>query len=141
VFFSLADRDKQAGLLAARAFEDLGFSIVATSGTAEFLTGSGVGVSMVVRKVGAEDSEFTEGAAAAAPTAVDLLADGKVSLVVNTPKGRGSRADGAYIRSAASRHGIPLLTTVSSALAAARGIADTRTSAWQVRTLQEYHGR
>jgi carbamoyl-phosphate synthase large subunit len=70
---------------------------------------------------------------------VDLLADGKVQLVVNSPRGRGSRADGAYIRAAAGRHNIPLLTTASAALAAANGIAETMRHELSVRTLQEYH--
>ena len=134
VFFSLADRDKAAGIVAARAFADLGFEIIATAGTAACLVEEGVPVAQVARKVGAEDNVEGE-------TAVDLIASGRICLVVNSPKGRGSRADGAYIRTAAGRHGVPLLTTVSSAQAAARGIADSRAHPWQVRTLQEYHGQ
>jgi carbamoyl-phosphate synthase large subunit len=71
--------------------------------------------------------------------AVDLIASGKVNLVVNTPRGRGPRADGAYIRLAASAHGVPCLTTISAALAAAAGIAESRTEEPRVRSLQEYH--
>jgi carbamoyl-phosphate synthase large subunit len=71
--------------------------------------------------------------------AVDLIASGKVHLVVNTPRGRGPRADGAYIRLAASAHGVPCLTTIPAALAAAAGIAEWRTEEHRVRSLQEYH--
>ena len=71
--------------------------------------------------------------------AVDLIKSGEINIVVNTPRGRGPRADGAHIRAAAGSKGIPLLTTVSSAIAAANGIADWRTHRFQVRTLQEFH--
>jgi carbamoyl-phosphate synthase large subunit len=72
-------------------------------------------------------------------TAVDLIADGKVDLVINTPRGSGPRADGAYIRSAAAVHRIPLITTVAAGVAAANGMADWATHDLQVRTLQEFH--
>jgi carbamoyl-phosphate synthase large subunit len=71
--------------------------------------------------------------------AVALLRDGKVDLVVNTPRGRGPRADGAYIRRAANQHRVACLTTVAAARAAAAGIADRAASPLQVRSLQEYH--
>ncbi len=68
-----------------------------------------------------------------------LIRDGKVDLVVNTPRGRGPRADGAYIRRAANQHRVACLTTVAAARAAAAGIADRAASPMQVRSLQEYH--
>ncbi len=67
------------------------------------------------------------------------IRDGKVDLVVNTPRGRGPRADGAYIRRAANQHRVACLTTVAAARAAAAGIADRAASPLQVRSLQEYH--
>jgi carbamoyl-phosphate synthase large subunit len=85
VFLSLADRDKPAGLEVARAFNDLGFSIAATLGTAGYLRAQGVTVDTLVAKVGEEG---------VASDAVDLIAQGKVQLVVNTPRGLGPRADG-----------------------------------------------
>ena len=72
--------------------------------------------------------------------AVQLISDGKVQLVVNSPRGRGPRADGAYIRAAAGRHRVPLLTTAAAALAAANGISDTRQHEMRVRSLQSYLG-
>ncbi len=138
VFFSLADRDKEVGARAARRFADLGFSIVATSGTAARLRDAGVPVTKVVAKL------TTPPGAAADPDdtgedAVDLIAGGEVDLVVNSPRGRGPRADGAHIRSAAARHQVPLLTTAAAALAAANGVADCIATDLTVRSLQEYH--
>jgi len=132
VFFSLADRDKPAGLTAARRFADLGFTIVATAGTAAACEAEGIPVGAVVAKLG--PGEPGDGV-----DAVDLIASGKVNLVVNTPRGRGPRADGAYIRLAASAHGVPCLTTIPAALAAAAGIAEWRSEEHRVRSLQEYH--
>jgi carbamoyl-phosphate synthase large subunit len=138
VFFSLADRDKPAGLTAARRFADLGFTIVATAGTAAACEAEGIPVGAVVAKLGpGEPGGATPDVVGV--DAVDLIASGKVHLVVNTPRGRGPRADGAYIRLAASAHGVPCLTTVAAAIAAAAGIAEWRNDDHRVRSLQEYH--
>jgi carbamoyl-phosphate synthase large subunit len=131
VFFSLADRDKEKGLRAAVRFVELGFSVVATAGTAEFLEANGVPVEAVVAKVTDEGS--TDGV-----DAVELIRSGKVQLVVNTPRGRGPRADGARIRRAANVHQVPCLTTVAAAHAAAAGISDWAAHRLLVRSLQEY---
>jgi carbamoyl-phosphate synthase large subunit len=131
VFLSLADRDKEAGVGAARGFAGLGFSLVATEGTADFLERHGVPVETRVAKVGEPSMGRID--------AVELIASGKVQLVVNTPRGRGPRADGAHIRRAASAHRIPCLTTVAAARAAAAGIADWGRHRLEVRSLQEHH--
>lgn len=136
VFMSLADRDKRTGLKAAQTFADLDFGIVATSGTAQYLRDAGVTVKAVVAKMSDGHTPVAEGEG---PNAVDLIENGEVHLVVNAPRGRGPRADGAYIRRAASLNNIPLLTTAAAALAAANGIADTRSHKPVVRSLQEYH--
>ncbi len=130
VFLSLAPRDKPAGLAVARQFEALGFSLAATLGTAGYLRDHGVAVTTLVAKVG------EEGLAA---DAVELIASGKVQLVVNTPRGRGPRADGTHIRSTALAHRVPCLTTLAAARAAAAGIADWATHPLAVRSLQELH--
>ena len=138
VFLSLADRDKPGGLVAARRFVELGFSLAATQGTARYLEDHGVPVAEVVDKLG-------EPLAAERPnglptrSAVDLIGNGEIDLVVNTPRGRGPRADGAYIRLAASVQGVPCLTTAAAALAAAGGIADWARHGLSVRSLQEFH--
>jgi carbamoyl-phosphate synthase large subunit len=140
VFFSLADRDKPAGLTAARRFADLGFTIVATAGTAAACEAEGIPVGAVVAKLGPGDRVADEPPDVVGVDAVDLIASGKVNLVVNTPRGRGPRADGAHIRLAASAHGVPCLTTIAAALAAAAGIAECRDQTEpRVRSLQEYH--
>jgi carbamoyl-phosphate synthase large subunit len=129
VFISVADRDKAGAIDAATRFIDLGFTIAATVGTADALETHGVPVATVVAKLGEETGV----------DAVDLIASGKVELVINSPRGRGARADGDHIRSAASVHSIPCLTTVAAGIAAAEGIADWARHDLRVRSLQEYH--
>jgi carbamoyl-phosphate synthase large subunit len=86
-------------------------------------------VATVVAKVG--DESGTD--------ALDLIASGQVDLIVNTPRGRGPRADGAHIRRAATLHGVSCITTVAAALAAAAGIDELATRETTVRSLQQYH--
>ncbi|HET6964431.1 MAG TPA: carbamoyl-phosphate synthase large subunit, partial [Acidimicrobiales bacterium] len=131
VFFSLANRDKAAGVAAARRFVQLGFSLAATSGTAAYFEANDVPVATIVQKVGEDRSDGVD--------AVALIEDGKVNLVVNTPRGRGPRADGAHIRMAANQHRVACLTTVAAARAAVAGIADRAANRLTVRSLQEYH--
>jgi carbamoyl-phosphate synthase large subunit len=131
VFLSLADRDKPGALPAARRFAELGFSLVATSGTAAALAREGVPVEAVVAKVGETDGGGMD--------AVDLISSGKIDLVVNTPRGRGPRADGDHIRRAATAHRVACVTTVAAARAAAAGISEWTTRQPEVRSLQEYH--
>ena len=129
VFMSLADRDKAVGVEAARRFVEAGFRIVATAGTADALDAASIPVDTRVAKVG--EPTGTD--------AVELISSGKVDLVVNSPRGRGARADGAHIRAAAAVHGVPCLTTAAAGLAAANGILDTAAHEMRVRTLQEFH--
>ena len=129
VFLSVADRDKETAIGAAHKFMDLGFTIAATAGTAEFLEEHGIPVATVVAKLGE----------ATGVDAVDLIASGKVNLVINSPRGRGARADGAHIRAAAEQHSIPCLTTAAAGVAAAEGMADWARHDLRVRTLQEWH--
>ncbi|MFZ6002737.1 MAG: carbamoyl-phosphate synthase large subunit [Actinomycetota bacterium] len=129
VFMSLADRDKAVGAHAARRFVEAGLTIVATSGTADFLEAESIPVTTRVAKVG--EPTGTD--------AVELISSGKVDLVVNSPRGRGARADGAHIRAAAAVHNIPCLTTAAAGLAAANGILDRSAHELRVRTLQEFH--
>ena len=130
VFLSLADRDKPQGLEVARSFLELGFDLAATFGTAGYLRDQGLAVATLVAKVGEEGL---------ASDAVDLIASDQVQLVINTPRGRGPRADGTHIRAAAMTHGVPCLTTLAAARAAAAGIADWAVHPLEVLTLQEIH--
>jgi carbamoyl-phosphate synthase large subunit len=131
VFLSLADGDKPAGLVVAKRLRELGLGIAATQGTAEYLARFDQPVDLVVGKV-------SEGAQL---TAVDLIADGKISFVVNTPQGRGGRTDGEQIRKAATRHRVSSVTTVEAALAAVQGMAEQAGDQLTVRSLQEFHRR
>ena len=131
VFLSLADPDKPAGLAVARRLREQGMRIAATEGTADYLRRFSIEVDVVVGKV--QDSD--------AVTAVDLIASGEISFVVNTPRGRGERTDGEQIRKAAILHRVGCVTTVDAALAAVTGMSERDGGALSVRSLQEYHRR
>ena len=131
VFLSLADGDKPAGIVVAKRCRELGLGIAATVGTADYLSRFGLIVDQIVGKV-SEGAEIT---------AVDLISEGKVSFVVNTPQGRGGRTDGERIRKAANVHQVSSVTTVEAALAAMQGLAEQSTQPIEVRSLQEYHAR
>jgi carbamoyl-phosphate synthase large subunit len=115
-FLSVRDSDKDAVATVAAALADLGFRLMATSGTARTLAAAGLAVEHV-RKV----TEGGEGA-----TVVDLLRRGRCDLVINTPHGSGARTDGYQIREAALTARIPCITTLSGAAAAVLAIADAR---------------
>jgi carbamoyl-phosphate synthase large subunit len=134
VFLSLNDADKPAGIVVAKRFKELGLQIAATYGTADYLRRFGVHIDQPVAKIGETKQHESH------PTAVDLVRDGKVTFVVNTPRGSGPRSDGMYIRIAANVHRVSSVTTVDAALAAADGLAENAAEAMGVRSLQEYHG-
>ena len=134
VLLTLADRDKPEGLEAARVFAEIGFDIAATAGTASFLRSHGVPVDVEVAKLSADGEETSPG-----EDAVQLMAAGRVDLVVNTPRGRGAQLDGRHIRAAARSHHIPCFTTVAAARAVATGMREWLASDLQVRPLQEFH--
>jgi carbamoyl-phosphate synthase large subunit len=128
VFVTVTDSDKAAVHAIAGPLHDLGFEIVATSGTAQAIRAMGVPC-RVLSKIG-------EGH----PNVADAIARGEVDLVVNTPTGFGARSDGWEIRRAATVHGIPCITTISGGVAAARAIARARQAgAAEVLSLQELH--
>jgi carbamoyl-phosphate synthase large subunit len=127
VFITVTDTDKAAGAGLAAQLHDLGFQIVATSGTAQAIERMGIPVT-TLRKV-AEGS----------PHVVDAIAGGEVDLVINTPTGSGARSDGWEIRRAAVARGIPCITTLSGGQAAARAIRAARSGEAAVVSLQEVH--
>ncbi len=112
VYVSVANRDKRAVVLIARAFADLGFEVAASEGTAEVLKNNGLSVT-VVPKIGDPDR---------AGDVLGMIEDGGVDLIVNTPWGRGARTDGYLIRRKALAHGVPCITTLAGAAAAVQGI-------------------
>jgi carbamoyl-phosphate synthase large subunit len=127
VFITVTDTDKPAATQIAARFHDLGFEVIATGGTAQAISGMGVPVTPI-NKIG-------EGS----PHVVDLIRERRCDLVINTPTGSGARADGYEIRTAAVRHGIPCVTTMTGASAAARAIAAQKEREAEVRSLQEIH--
>jgi len=129
VFVSVANRDKRAIVFPVKRLADLGFHVVATRGTAGLLARSGIDVSCVAK--------VSEGH----PNAADLIAAGRVDLVVNTPFGREPRSDGWSIRTAAAAAGIPCVTTLPGAFAAVQGIEAAIHGGGEPNSLQEYHAR
>jgi carbamoyl-phosphate synthase large subunit len=127
VLITIAERDRERILPAAREFASLGFRIMATSGTAAFLAGNGIEATTVLK--------LHEGR----PNIDDAITNGEVQLLVNTPAGKSSEFDDSYIRKAAIKHRVPYITTTSAALAAAQGIRAHRESPGSVRSLQSYH--
>ncbi len=137
VFLSLADRDKPAGLVVATRLRALGLGIAATAGTAAYLEKFDQPADQIVAKVHNDGERSDEDPSL--PTAPDLIRDGKVGFVVNTPSGQAARSDGETIRKAASLHKVSCVTTVAAALAAAEGLAERHGSTLGVKSLQEYH--
>jgi carbamoyl-phosphate synthase large subunit len=127
VLITVAERDRERVLPAARAFADIGFRIMSTVGTAGFLAENGIEAGTVLK--------LHEGR----PNIADAIANGEVQLVVNTPAGKSSEFDDSYIRKSAIKHRVPYITTTSAALAAAKGIAAHRAGGGRVRSLQSYH--
>jgi carbamoyl-phosphate synthase large subunit len=141
VFLSLADPDKPAGLVVAQRLRALGLGVAATEGTAAYLASFDAPVDQIVAKVQEAEASHDAAAADRLVTAVDLIAAGTISFVVNTPRGRLGRSDGEQIRKAASLHRVSCVTTIDAALAAVQGLAERDDGSVTVRTLQEYHGQ
>jgi len=130
VFVSVANRDKRAAIFPVKRLSDLGFRIVATSGTAQVLRRNGVPVEVV--------GKFSDGPG----NIVEKIAAGEIDLVLNTPWGNsGPRIDGYEIRTAAVAAGIPCLTTVQAAAAAVQGIEELSRGEVGVRSLQDLHAQ
>jgi carbamoyl-phosphate synthase large subunit len=127
VFISVSDAHKKEVAAVAKQFADLGFELVATGGTATVLEKAGLKVQRIFK--------LAEGR----PNAIDLLKNKEIQLVINTPAGESPRADEVKIRTTAVYTNTPIMTTLSGAKAAARGIAALKKSGYGVQTLQEYH--
>ena len=125
VFISVNDTDKIKVIPLARDFQELGFEIVATLGTADLLSENGVSVQSIFK--------FGEGR----PNVVDSIKNGDVQLVINTPLGAQSRFDEYEIGRSAIRYKVPAITTISGAQAAVRGIRNIKNGSIKYRSLQE----
>jgi carbamoyl-phosphate synthase large subunit len=127
IFISVSDLHKKHVAEVARLFSDLGFELVATSGTAAILEKAGLKVQRILK--------LLEGR----PNVIDLLKNKEIQLVINTPAGQSPREDEVKIRTTAIYTGTPIMTTLSGAKAAALGIAALKKSGYAVKTVQEYH--
>ena len=128
VFISVKNQDKRNIVFVAKKLADLGFKILATSGTAEALRNNDIDVK--------ELPKLHEGR----PNIIDLIKDNKVSLIINTPAGKNTKEDEMKIRSGAILYNVPLITTVSGAQASVNGIENLiRKPKTSVKSLQEYH--
>ena len=128
VFISVKDSDKAAACRLARSFDELGFTLCATEGTALAIQEAGIPVSRVFK--------LSEGGR---PNIVDIIKNGQVQLIVNCPKGMIPRKDDDAIRREAVNRSICIMTTLTSAFAAVDGIRAMRTKPLEVTTIQEYH--
>ncbi|GAA5151423.1 carbamoyl-phosphate synthase large subunit [Microbacterium pseudoresistens] len=129
VFISVADADKRAVILPAHRLQQLGFALVATEGTAEILSRNGIAVTVV--------EKFSDTQESGERNIVDLINDGEIDIIVNTPSGGAARADGYEIRAAAVAADKALFTTIATLGAAVSGM-DAIEAGFEVRSLQEY---
>ncbi|MBM7796806.1 carbamoyl-phosphate synthase large subunit [Pseudoglutamicibacter cumminsii] len=132
VFVSVANRDKRSVVMPVKLLADLGFEIVSTGGTADVLRRNDIKATVVnkVHEAGDERS------------IVDLVTDGEIAMIMNTPSGGGdSRSDGYEIRAAATSVGTPIITTVAEFSSAVMAIEAQRTYPWEVASLQEHAER
>ncbi len=128
VFISVKDRDKNDKLVEiARKLKELGFRIVATSGTARYLRENGIDVEVIPK--------VSEGR----PNVIDEIINRRIDLIINTPKGRRARDEGFMIRRTAVDYGIPYITTLAGAMAAVRAIEAVKSRDISVKSIQEYH--
>jgi carbamoylphosphate synthase large subunit/REP element-mobilizing transposase RayT len=127
VFISVKADAKPNVIPLAHEFVGLGFKIIATSGTAAMLAEAGVPVTKV--------HKIREGR----PHVLDLVRNGDINFIINTPSGKIPREDEVRIRNASLARKIPIMTTIRAAQASANGIRSLQRSKLQVKTLQEYH--
>ncbi|MBT6492186.1 MAG: hypothetical protein HOK97_20605 [Deltaproteobacteria bacterium] len=128
ILITVNSEDHMGVLPTAKKLSDLGFELLATRGTAKTLADNGVDVGVVLK--------HHEGR----PSCVDLIKNDEIALVINTPLGAPAVKDGREIRMASVEHGVPFMTTLSGAAAAAEAIADLKQgNIVEVACLQEIH--
>ncbi len=127
VLITVNPEDRQEALEVARKLAMMGFGIYATEGTGNYLRANGVGARLIAK--------INEGR----PDVLDMIKNGDVQLVINTPIGKAGVQDDSYIRKNAIRHGIPYITTIAAAKAAASGIEEYQKGDGGVKSLQAYH--
>ncbi|MFC1909447.1 carbamoyl-phosphate synthase large subunit [Chloroflexota bacterium] len=127
VLITVSPKDRPAVYDVARQFAELGFKILATQGTHEFLASNDVNTELILKR--------HEGR----PNIVDAIMNGEIQLVINTPSGKLGQYDDSYIRKTAIKYKVPYITTLAAAMAAVKGIAEYRQCEPGVRSLQSYH--
>jgi carbamoyl-phosphate synthase large subunit len=127
VFVSVKDTAKSKVLNVVKKLIDLGFEVVATTGTYNYLRSNNIKVSHV--------QKVREGR----PNIVDLIKNGEISFVINVPEGKKSRLDADSIRSCIIRYNIPYVTTIEAAYASVEGISAHKARGLEVKSLQEYY--
>ena len=128
VFFSVNDRDKPASLSIAQELVKLGFTIYSTGGTYKFLKDEGIAVERLYKL--AEQKR---------PNVLDMMKNGEINFVVNTPSGHEAREDEIKIRSGAVTNKISHCTNLSAASASVQAIRSLQEKEFTVKTLQEFH--
>ena len=127
IFLSVSDADKTKVADIASGFSELGFTLYATSGTAAALEKANVPVKKLFK--------LSEGR----PNALDMLKNGELALIINTPSGKSAREDEVKIRSTASSTRVPVMTTLRAARASLEGIRSMKASGYSVKPLQDWH--
>ncbi len=126
VFISFKDVDKDSLVEPARKLIEMGFELIATVGTHRYLTEHGV------------EAELIKKIRVGRPNAVDLIKNGEIALILNTPSRKGINTDEGRLRATAVRFNIPMITTATGAIAAVHAIEAIRDDTWEVRALQDY---
>ena len=129
VFVSVRNDDKEAVVAPARMLAEMGFELLATSGTQQMLARHGVACTRIAK--------MTEGR----PNIVDFIKNGQIHLIINTPTKKGPQTDEGRIRAMAVINRVPMITTITGASAAARAIRSLKQRPWTVRPLQTYFGK
>ncbi len=127
VLITVSPKDRPAVVEIAKQFAGLGFQIKSTEGTHNYLKSRGVKTNPILK--------MHEGR----PNIADAIMNGEIQLVINTPSGKLSQYDDSYIRKAAIKYKVPYITTIAAAVAATKGIAESRQSVIEVKSLQSYH--
>jgi len=132
IFISLSDKDKEEAISAVKGLSELDFNLYATLGTHNFLAGHGISTELVAKH---SEKDGNQGVV----SAVDLINQGKIALVINTPFGRGAARDGRKIRTAAVARGVSCITTLPGLKAAVEGIRELRRGELTARSIQDWH--
>jgi len=129
VFISVKDSDRPNVVRLAKGYHELGFTIYATEGTGRDINAAGIPANLLPKLASGQR-----------PNVIDLMKNGDMALVINTPSGKNPRADEVKIRTAAMQCRIPIMTTLRGADAALKAIRSLQKSELEVRPLQEFHG-